>query len=249
MTCKDRTFELIVLHLIFTPILGRSPFWHIFLRLKPPTREQFVLWCGICMHLLHMSLQHAENHNCVKHWIVEVFSSSFTNQIRFGARILCPLFCFPLMLWGVGSRSTQWISSYVSAIAKFDNLQLLSTFLDTGFWPLCWHRGRILRLLWLNFPGLWLFYCSSPSQWDWKNGCFSVSRSCISGCRGPCHWLHPSFRHFGLRGYAKVPSVKYVLNSDDCGFVPSIPSTIRYKIERVFWQLQTKEDIDWFFCW
>ena len=46
--------------------------------------------------------------------------------------------------------------------------------------------------------------------------------------------IAPSFGHFGLHGYAKVPNVKYVLNSDDCGFVPSIPSTIPYKIERVF---------------
>ena len=217
---------------MFIPILGRFSFWHIFFRLKPPTREQFVLWCGICC----LCLFRMQKPQLCKTWIVEGFSSSFTNQIRFGARILCTFLFFSDAL-GCGFKIDTWISSYVLAIAMFDNLQLLSTFLDTMIHLDFVHfvtTWTDLRLLWLTFSRtlvILLLLSFTMRLKEWVLQCFSILHFKI---QRTLSLIAPSFRHFGLRGYAKVPSVKYVLNSDDCGFVPSIPSTIRYKIERVF---------------
>lgn len=235
--------------LIFIPILGRFSFWHIFFRLKPPTREQFVLWCGICC----LCLFRMQKPQLCKTWIVEGFSSSFTNQIRFGARILCTFLFFSDAL-GCGFKIDTWISSYVLAIAMFDNLQLLSTFLDTMIhldfvhFVTTWQRGQICACFGWLFPGLWLFYCSSPSQWDWKNGCFSVSRSCISKYRGPCHWLHPALDILDCVVMQRFPvwSMFWIL------MIVALcrPSHQRSDIRlNEFLTAPTKEDIYWIVYW
>ena len=99
------------------------------------------------------------------------------------------------MLWGVGSRSTHELVAMfwlLQCLIICNCFQLFSILWYIWILSTLWHRGRICACFGWLFPGLWLFYCSSPSQWDWKTGCFSVSRSCISKYRGPCHWLHPA---------------------------------------------------------
>lgn len=100
-------------------------------------------------------------------------------------------FCFSL---GCGFKIDTWISMFwlFQCLIICNCFQLFSILWYIWILSTLWNRGGICACFGWLFPGLWLFYCSSPSQWDWKNGCFSVSRSCISKCRGPCHWLHPA---------------------------------------------------------
>lgn len=143
------------------------------------------------------------------------------------------------MLWGVGSRSTHELVAMfwlLQCLIICNCFQLFSILWYIGFCPLCDNvtTWTDLRLLWLTFSRtlvILLLLSFTMRLKEWVLQCFSILHFKI---QRTLSLIAPSFRHFGLRGYAKVPSVKYVLNSDDCGFVPSIPSTIRYKIERVF---------------